>query len=165
MNLELRDFTFYDIDNLIKYTCDEDISLNNGFPSLDNKHLAKNFILYHPKHSYAISLNNELIGYIELEFMDRVPFLKENEAMISLWIGKEHQGKGYGTKATELIIDKAFNELNINRLYYGFFSGNNRSKRVQEKLGFKFYNKHRYYFSYLGEEIEVEDYILDKKYD
>ena len=40
--------------------------------------------------------------------------------------------------ACEELIRHAFEDLNVSRIWCGYYEGNDQSKRVQEKLGFKF---------------------------
>ena len=64
--------------------------------------------------------------------------LPDNEAEIGYWIGEPYWNKGYATKATNLLMDFAFNQLGLNKLWCGYYDGNEASKRVQEKCGFKY---------------------------
>ncbi len=59
-------------------------------------------------------------------------------ASLGVGIG-EHDcwGKGYGTEATRLILDYAFNVLGLHNVMLWVFSYNERAIRVYEKVGFK----------------------------
>ena len=46
-------------------------------------------------------------------------------------------GKGYATEAARLMINHAFSELGLQRLYFGTAENNMGMQRVGEKLGFK----------------------------
>lgn len=57
---------------------------------------------------------------------------------IGLLIGdKKSRGKGYATEAIALLVSHAFNKLNLRKLYIGTVKGNEASKKVFEKIGFK----------------------------
>ena len=76
---------------------------------------------------------NNPIGDISLEFIDH----RNRNAMIGLAIiGGENRKKGYGTEVISLILNYAFYELNMHRVYAGAFSFNAGSRRLFEKLGF-----------------------------
>ena len=46
------------------------------------------------------------------------------------------RGKGYGTQAMEWIMDLAFNELDMKRIYLDYYTGN-PARYLYEKLGFQ----------------------------
>jgi RimJ/RimL family protein N-acetyltransferase len=50
---------------------------------------------------------------------------------------KEHWNKGYGTDAMIAILDFAFNQMNLHRVYLRVFEYNQRGVRSYEKCGFK----------------------------
>lgn len=45
-------------------------------------------------------------------------------------------GKGIGTDTMSLILEFAFNELNLHRVYLQVFSFNERAIKLYEKIGF-----------------------------
>lgn len=57
-------------------------------------------------------------------------------AFIGCFIDKIHNGKGYATEATKLIVDYAFNDLKLHRIEAGVMPHNIGSIRVLEKSGF-----------------------------
>lgn len=58
-----------------------------------------------------------------------------NTAEFSIYVGKEHQRKGYGREALKALIAHGFNNLNFNRIWGESFEGNPASSLYQ-KLGF-----------------------------
>ena len=58
-------------------------------------------------------------------------------AEVQIRIGEVSQrGKGYGTEALRLLMDFAFNDLNLHRVQLHVFSTNASARRVYEKIGF-----------------------------
>jgi [ribosomal protein S5]-alanine N-acetyltransferase len=57
------------------------------------------------------------------------------KAEVGYWIGVPYWNNGYATEATRALIDYAFDELGLNRIYAFHFSGNPASGRVMEKAG------------------------------
>lgn len=58
-------------------------------------------------------------------------------AGIAIAIGdKANRGKGYGREAMNLLLDFAFNELNLYRLQLGVFAYNTNAIKLYESLGF-----------------------------
>ena len=56
-------------------------------------------------------------------------------------LAKDYWGKGLMPEAVKLVIDYLFNVLDYDFLLCGHYDRNNRSRRVQEKLGFIPYRK------------------------
>jgi RimJ/RimL family protein N-acetyltransferase len=52
------------------------------------------------------------------------------------WIGRAHQGHGYGTQMRAAVLSLAFDGLAAEVAESGFFPGNSASARVSEKLGY-----------------------------
>lgn len=71
------------------------------------------------------------IGNIELSKIDFV----HRKAGFFILIWAEHQ-KGYGADASRLLIDFAFNKLNLNRIDLGVHEHNIAALKLYEKLGF-----------------------------
>lgn len=62
--------------------------------------------------------------------------LPETEAEIGYWIGVPYWGQGLIPEAVQELMRYAFEELHIEKLWCGYFAGNEKSRRVQEKCGF-----------------------------
>ncbi|MFB6159047.1 MAG: GNAT family N-acetyltransferase [Candidatus Nanohalobium sp.] len=54
-----------------------------------------------------------------------------------IYVTPEKTGQGIGTTAGELIIDYAFNQLEVHRFEGNFLEDNHASRKLHEKLGFK----------------------------
>lgn len=65
----------------------------------------------------------------------------EGSAELGYWIAEEYQLRGYATEACGVLIERAFNDLGIKRIYATFKQENVASKRVLEKLGFSYYDE------------------------
>lgn len=63
---------------------------------------------------------------------------ENRNAEVGIVIGKkEYWGKGYGTDAMLAILDFAFNQMNLHRVYLRVFEYNLRGIKSYEKCGFK----------------------------
>ena len=85
---------------------------------------------------FAIVLaeTHTLIGVMGLESLDHI----SGTAVTGSYIGsKEHWGKGYGTEAKMLVLEYAFNTLNLRKICAVVYDFNPRSKRCLEKCGYK----------------------------
>jgi diamine N-acetyltransferase len=62
---------------------------------------------------------------------------RNRHAEFGIAIGdKSHWGQGHGSEATKLLIDYAFDTLNLNRVHLQVYEDNPRALRCYEKLGF-----------------------------
>ena len=62
---------------------------------------------------------------------------KNHKAEIGYWLGKSYWDKGLMTKAIKIILDYAFNQLKLRRVYAKVFIKNKPSVRVLGKNNFK----------------------------
>lgn len=84
--------------------------------------------------------SNELIGYVELDGI----LWTHRVSGVSIAIGEAKQwGKGYGYEAMQLLLQFAFDELNLHRIQLTVFSYNERAIVLYEKLGFHREGVHR----------------------
>lgn len=62
--------------------------------------------------------------------------LEDGAAELGFWVGVPFWGKGIATEAGLEVIRHAFQDLGLEKIYCCYFQGNNRSRKVQQKLGF-----------------------------
>jgi RimJ/RimL family protein N-acetyltransferase len=76
---------------------------------------------------------NQLIGSCQLHTINHV----HRKAELQIRLGDAYErGKGYGTEAVRLLLDFAFKDLNLRRVYLEVFSTNEAAIKVYEKVGF-----------------------------
>ena len=63
-------------------------------------------------------------------------FLQEHEAEIGYWIGVPYWGRGLVPEAVRCLLQRCFTGLDMQTVWCGYFDGNEKSRRVQEKCGF-----------------------------
>ena len=63
--------------------------------------------------------------------------LPSDECEVGYWIGVPYWGKGMIPEAVAELQRHAFNTLGMKAIWCGYFDGNFKSGRVQEKCGFK----------------------------
>ena len=84
--------------------------------------------------------DDKLIGTIGLHDIDHI----NRRATFGIFIGdKSVRNKGYGTEAINLLLDFAFNYLNLNSVNLTVLDVNERAKRCYEKVGFKEFGRQR----------------------
>lgn len=92
--------------------------------------------------AYAVCLKEDgkAIGAVELmRGGSSVNELKnKDECELGYWIAKPFWGQGLIPEAAKEMLRRAFEDLHMSKVWCGYYDGNEKSKRVQEKLGFKY---------------------------
>lgn len=82
----------------------------------------------------AICINEttQIVGVVYLVNIDHV----SRNAEIGIMLGKKtHQDKGLGNKASIMMLDYGFSNLNLNRIYCSILEDNYRSINITKKIG------------------------------
>ena len=66
--------------------------------------------------------------------------LEEGEGEVGFWLGVAYWGRGLMSEALEEALRYGFEERGLLRLWCAYFEGNERSRRVQEKCGFRLHH-------------------------
>lgn len=93
------------------------------------------------KRVFAVEYNNKVIGSVGLERYaeESYPELKKLKGTeIGYAFSKDFWGLGLATEAVNEVIDRLFIVDGLDFVLSGYFDGNLRSARVQQKLGFKY---------------------------
>ena len=89
---------------------------------------------------------------------------REDECELGYWIGKPFWGQGLIPEAGEAILRYAFENLGMRAVWCGYYDGNEKSRRVQEKLGFVYkYTTDDLYLSLLDETRKGHTQLLTKE--
>jgi len=143
--LILRPWQESDAESLYEYAKDLRVGPIAGWPahtSADNSRQIIRDVLSADE-TYAVSLkdNDCAIGSIGLMSGNKSNLnIAANEAEIGYWIGVPYWGQGLIPEATREMMRYAFDDLGMTILWCGYFDGNEKSKRVQEKCGFRFHH-------------------------
>ncbi len=81
---------------------------------------------------FGIWYRNQLCGVIGYHTIDWA----NKSVEIGYWLGKEFEGLGIMTKACIALIEYAFNEYKLHRVQIRCATGNERSRKLIERLGF-----------------------------
>ena len=136
---KLRRIAHGDEESLARYANNRNVSINlrDGFPhpyTLDDaREYIQGTIDQNPLTSFAIASDQEFIGGITLHLQSDVA---KRSAEIGYWLGEPHWGKGIATAALQALVEYAFAEFDLVRLYAHVFEWNTASVRVLEKAGF-----------------------------
>ncbi|GAK40585.1 hypothetical protein TCA2_3075 [Paenibacillus sp. TCA20] len=85
-------------------------------------------------YSFAVldALTTEFMGVVGLQ-VNR----NHNHAELAYWIGKPFWGQGYGTEAAQCVLQFAFYDLQLNRVWAAALVRNPASSTVMRKIGMK----------------------------
>lgn len=143
--LILRPWEVSDAESLYTYAKDPAVGPIAGWPvhtSVENSvDIIKN-VLSAPE-TYAVCLKSDdraigSIGLIEPALTHTT--VADTEKEIGYWIGVPFWGNGYIPEAVRALQKRAFEELTCTGLWCGYYDGNEKSKRVQEKCGFIYHH-------------------------
>ena len=140
--LILRPWSENDAEELYKYASDPEVGPPAGWPphtSVENSREIIRTVLSAPE-TYAVCLkeNGKPIGSVGLHRNDLAE--KDDEYELGYWIGKPFWGQGLIPEASRELLRYAFENLGMSRIWCGYYDGNEKSRRVQEKLGFVFHH-------------------------
>lgn len=141
--LILRPWQPEDAETLYTYASDPDVGTPAGWPahtSVENSRQIIASVLSTP-HTYAVCLkeNNHPIGSIGLKQGDNTDMTdREDECELGYWLGKPWWGQGLIPEAAQVLLTYAFEKLGMRAVWCGYYEGNEKSRRVQEKLGFAY---------------------------
>lgn len=141
--LVLRRWKESDANDLYKYASDPAVGPIAGWPAHQSLDESRNVIknVFNSKEAYAICLkeNDKAIGAIELKLNGHTDMTKKyDECELGYWLGKPFWGQGIMTEAVREILRHAFEDIGMSKVWCGYYEGNVKSKRVQEKIGFKY---------------------------
>lgn len=95
--------------------------------------------------TWAIFKDNSFCGIFSIIGLVRGHrALTYNKAELAYWLGREYQGQGIMTEAGRRVLQFAFKELGLHKIFVSHFSVNKASENLIKRLGFR----------YVGEQLE-----------
>lgn len=153
MNLEterliLRGWQESDATELYEQAKDPRVGPIAGWPShtsVENSlEVIKNVLMKDNNFALVLKSENKVVGCIGLMIgKDSNLSIKDDEGEIGYWIGVPYWGQGLVPEATREIIQYSFEDLKLKRLWCGYFDGNIKSKKAQEKCGFIYHHTNK----------------------
>lgn len=142
--LILRPWSIGDAEDLYTYAKDPRVGPAAGWPvhtSVENSREIIETVLSAPE-TYAICLKTDghAVGSIGLLFGEKgnIAAFEPDEAELGFWIGVPFWGQGLIPEAVRRLMQYAFEDLRVQRLWCVYYDGNEKSRRVQEKCGFHY---------------------------
>ena len=139
--LVLRPFTDDDVDLLIELDSDPEVMryLGNGRPTPPERIISTvhPHFVKHPDQYFAAyeTQSDTFIGWFELAYK---PDVGPRDRELGYRLRRAAWGKGYATEGSRALIEKAFTELGVDRVWAETMAVNTASRRVMEKAGLRY---------------------------
>ncbi|MBO4658476.1 MAG: GNAT family N-acetyltransferase [Prevotella sp.] len=139
--LFLRPWREDDAETLFFYAKDPAVGPIAGWPPHKSVEESLEIIrtVFSAPETYAIILKKTAtpIGCIGLKTGEATDMTdREDECELGFWLGVPYWAQGLMTEAAKEMIRHAFEDCRMKKVWCGYYDGNHRSKRVQEKCGF-----------------------------
>ena len=143
--LILRPWQESDAEDLYTYAKDPEVGPPAGWPthtSVENSRDIINSVLSRSE-TYAVCLKDgKPIGSVGLHLNGSTDMTdRDDECELGYWIGKPFWGQGLIPEAARELLRYAFEELGMRSVWCGYYDGNEKSRKVQTKLGFVYQHK------------------------
>ena len=140
--LALRPWRETDAANLFACASDPDVGSAAGWPPHQSIEESREIIrtVFSAPHTFAVCLarTDELVGSIGLMPPRCEPGRQGVglELEVGYWIARPFWGRGFAPEAVQAMQRYAFETLGCKALWCGYYEGNDKSLRVQQKCGF-----------------------------
>ena len=147
--LILRPFEQTDLDDFFEYASVEGTGEMAGWHHHQDKQKSQEildlFISEDKTFAVCLRQSGKVIGSLGVEkygMEDKLTeFVGYRGREIGYVLSRDYWGRGLMTEAVRAVIDYLFNECDLDFLTCGYYDFNSRSRRVQEKCGFRPYRK------------------------
>lgn len=143
--LILRKWEESDAESLFEYAKNPEVGPIAGWPPHksveESKEIIKNVLNGVECYAICEKENNIALGSVELKLNGHTDMTEcDDECELGYWLAQPFWGRGYMPEAAGELLRRAFEELGMTTVWCGYYDGNQKSKRVQEKLGFVFHH-------------------------
>ena len=143
--LILRSWKEADAQDLYLYASSPEVGPKAGWPvhtSVENSRDIIRNVLSAPETYAVISKDSgHAVGSIGLMIGEHSNIgLPDTEGEIGYWIGVPFWGQGMIPEAVNELLRHGFMDLDLEKIWCGYYDGNVKSRRVQDKLGFIYHH-------------------------
>lgn len=159
--LILRAWEEKDAEELYRYAKDDRVGPVAGWPvhtSVENsREMIEKFLSGEGVYAVVLKETGLPVGSVGLTIGKESNLdISDKEAEIGYWIGVPYWGQGLIPEAVRELMRYAFEELHLEKLWCGYFDGNEKSRRVQEKCGFIYHHTNENIHWELMDDIRTE---------
>lgn len=146
--LILRPWLESDAEYLYKYAKSTQVGPIAGWPahtSVENSlEIIRNVLAVDETYAVCLKEDNKAIGSIGLMIGKSSNLdLPDTEGEIGYWIGVPFWGQGFIPEAVKELLRHGFEDWKLTKIWCGYFDGNIKSQRVQEKCGFTYHHTNK----------------------
>jgi RimJ/RimL family protein N-acetyltransferase len=143
--LIMRPWVEEDAEECFRYAQDPEVGSPCGWPAHtcveDSRNVIKNVLNGPECYAVCSKETGKPIGSIELILHgESNKTHADTECELGYWMGKPYWGQGLIPEASKEMLRHGFEDLGMEKIWCGYYEGNEKSKRVQEKLGFKYHS-------------------------
>ena len=143
--LIMRPWRESDAEALYEYASDPRIGPAAGWPPHESVEESRRIIreVLACAETYALVLKGQErpIGCISLVIGEKGGHnMGPKGAEIGYWVGVPFWGQGLVPEAVTKLLHRSFDELGLETIWCGYYDGNEKSRRVQEKCGFSYHH-------------------------
>ncbi len=166
MKFKIRPWEISDLISLVKHANNLNVAKNltTKFPYPYTETDGKAFIEFatkdNPIHIFTIDINGKAVGGIGIHPQTDI-FIKNAE--LGYWLGEPFWGQGIISKAIKQIIDFAFTNYDIDRIFARTFGTNIASQKVLEKNNFTLEGRFEKVLFKNGEYLDELVYAIRRK--
>lgn len=166
--LLLRPWQESDAESCYEYAKDPQVGPSAGWPvhtSVENsRETIKNVLSADGTYAVVLKASGKPVGCAGLTVGAASNLkLPEDEGEIGCWLGVPYWGQGIIPEAVQELIRYGFEDLGLKRIWYAFFDGNEKSKRVAEKCGFRYHHTNENLeWKLLNRTVTEHVYVLDR---
>ena len=133
----IRPITYDDTEDIIRWRNSDSVRSRfidqRLFTKESHEYWLKNFVETGKVAQFIILLDGKGVGSVYLRDIDP----EERSAEYGIFIGEESaRGKGVGTKSARLILEYAFNDLKLEKIFLRVYKDNAGAVKSYEKAGF-----------------------------
>ena len=141
--LILRHWEDGDAESLFEYAKDPDVGPIAGWPAHqsieESLHVIRNVLSRKEAYAICMKADHKAIGAIELKLKGHTDLTeRDDECELGYWLGKPFWGQEIMPEAVTEILRHAFEDISMTKVWVGYYEGNQKSRRVQEKCGFRY---------------------------
>ncbi|MBQ4332799.1 MAG: GNAT family N-acetyltransferase [Clostridia bacterium] len=143
--LILRPWQESDAADLYRYASDPAVGPAAGWPPHtdedDSRAVIRDVLMIPGTFAVCRREDGAAIGSVGLKTGDNTDMTdREDECELGYWIGRPYWGQGLIPEAVGEILRHAFEDLGMRAVWCGYYDGNEKSRRVQEKCGFTYHH-------------------------
>lgn len=141
--LVLRPWNEDDAESLFTYASDAAVGPAAGWPAHtsieESRKVIRSVLSGSECYAVCVKPDEKAVGCIELKLSGCTDLAaRDDECELGFWLGKPFWGSGFIPEAAEALIRRGFYELGMKKIWCAYYAGNEKSKRAQEKIGFRF---------------------------